>query len=199
MKPRDRHLVTWAVLMLVPAIPVFAFYLVFKEVNFVEVNDLPAGIAATGPIAAYFALLWLGFRLNGQLNAQLNEKPSPLSPAEEKMVGTAWSFEARSQNGSRHGKFTFDTDDRGRLCVSGSFKMDGRNVGSWKSSMVQYGNQQLEFVYDLSDSGKGGIRKTRGLLSMSVEPDDPDAMSGDWGVIGDDEAFGELHCTRISS
>ena len=181
--------------MLVPAVPVFAFYLVFKESNFVEVHELPSGIVATGPIAAYFVLLWLGSRLSRQFKAD----SSPLSPAEEKLVGTAWSFEANSQRSSRGGKFKIGKDDRGRLSVSGNFTMNGRNVGSWKSTMAQCKEMQLEFLYDLRESGKGEVHGSTGLLSMAAEPDDPDTMSGSWGVVGDSEAFGELQCRRIQS
>lgn len=192
MKPRD--VATWAVLLLVPAVPVFAFYLVFKESNFVEVNQLPSGVVATGPIAAYFVLLWIGSRLA----KRFDRESSPLSPAEQELVDTAWSFEAKSQNGSRHGKFTIKTDERGRLCLSGNFMLDGKNVGSWKSMMAQCSTGQLQVLYDLTDSGKGAVDDSTGHLSMSVEPDDPDTMSGSWGVVGDSDAFGALKCERIA-
>jgi len=181
--------------LLVPAVPVFAFYLVFKESNFVEIHDVPSGVVATGPIAAYFVLLWIGSRLSKQLNAET----SPLFPFEEQLVGSAWSFEASSQNGSRQGKFTIGTDDRGRLSLNGNFKLDGRNVGSWKSTMAQCENKRLEVLYDLGEAGKGEVRESTGLLSMTAEPDDPNTMSGSWAVVGDSQSFGELRCTRIKT
>ena len=193
MKPRD--VATWAVLLLVPAVPVFAFYLVFKESNVVEVQELPSGVIATGPIAAYFVLLWVG----SHLAKDFYRESSSLSPAEEELVDTAWSFEAKSQNGSRYGKFKIGTDERGRLSLSGSFMLDGSNVGSWKSTMAQCSTEQLQVLYDLTDSGKGEIDDSTGLLSMSVEPDDPDTMSGSWGVVGDSKAFGDLRCEKIAS
>jgi len=178
---------------LVPAIPVFLFYLVFKESNFVEVHDLPAGVVATGPIAAYIVLLIVGSRLSKQIDSQR----SPLTQAEEALVGTSWSFEARSQHGSRVGKFTIDTDDLGRLCLSGNFQVGDRDVGSWRSTMARCESRQLEVLYDLRDAGKGHVRESTGLLSMAAEPDHPDTMSGSWGVVGDSDAFGELKCKRI--
>lgn len=193
MKLRD--LGAWLVLLLAPAVPVFAFYLVFKQLNFVEVDGLPTGVVAAGPIAAYFVVFWLGLRLFKYVQSQ----SSPLSSAEEELVGTDWSFEARSQHGARDGTFSIGIDDRGRLSLSGNFKLGGRNVGAWKSTMAQCANKRLDVLYDLSESGKGSVHDSQGLLSMSAEPADPDAMSGSWFVIGDADAFGDLTCKRIKT
>jgi hypothetical protein len=191
MKAKD--LGTWAALLLVPGVPVFAFYLVFKESNLVEIHEVPTGIVATGPIAAYIVLLWVGSRLSKQFRSE----PSPLSPAEEEFVDTAWSFQASSQHGSRDGQFTIGIDDRGRLVLTGNFELAGRNVGSWSSTMAQCQSKRLEVLYDLSESGKGKVRESTGFLAMATEPDDPDTMAGSWIVLGDGQAFGELRCRRI--
>ena len=47
----------WASLLLLPAIPVIAFYLLFDKQNYFELEDTARGIVATGPIAAYIALV----------------------------------------------------------------------------------------------------------------------------------------------
>lgn len=191
---RPRELAVWAALLLVPAVPVFAFYLVFKESNFVELHEVPSGVVAAGPIAAYLILLYIGMRLTMHVK---DASPEPLLPAEQALVGTSWSFKARSQRSARDGKFTINADDRGRLRLSGSMRLDGGEVGNWKSTMAQCANEQLEVLYHLSETGRGRLDNSTGLLKMCPEPENPSLMSGTWGVVGDADAFGELRCERI--
>jgi hypothetical protein len=191
MKLRDLGI--WTALLLIPAVPVFAFYLVFKESNFVELHEVPSGVVAAGPIAAYFVLLYLGSRLTKHVSAE----SSPLSFSEQALVGSSWSFEAKSQHSKRDGTFKISVDERGRLSLSGRMRQGGGEVGSWKSTMAQCAHEQLEVLYDLSETGGGKRDNSTGLLKMSTEPEDPDTMSGTWGVVGDGDAFGELTCNRI--
>ena len=172
--------------------PVIVFYLIFNDQNYFELEDAARGIVATGPIAAYIALVLVGARINKQISALTH----PLTEAEEKLVGTKWTFESHSQKEDRTGSFEI-SDERGRLSIEGSFKKDGRDVGSWQSTMAQCESSQLKIVYNLSDAGKEQVRNSTGMVTLSRDANDPDAMSGPWAVIGDDTALGDMSCRRI--
>lgn len=191
---RWRLVGVWVVLLLLPAVPVLVFYAVFKDQNYFELNNAARGIVATGPIAAYVALVVMGWRLYKQLSSLF----FPLGPFEEKLIGTAWDFTATSYHGThRKGSLKIAQDARGALSLTGSFKAeDGRDVGAWESTMTHAEDGRLQVVYDLDDLGKGALESSTGMLSLITSPRDRTRMSGTWVVLGRGEAHGAIECRR---
>lgn len=185
----------WAVLLLLPVIPVVIFYAVFRDQNYFELKNAARGIVATGPIAAYVGLVLIGWSIYKRLSSLI----FPIGPDEERFVGTSWDFSAiSSHNTQRKGSFSFSIGGRGELNAAGNFQDSetGQEVGQWESTMARCKERQLEVLYDLDDMGKGALEKSTGVLSLSVDPRNPKRMSGTWVVLGKGEAFGTITCTR---
>jgi hypothetical protein len=49
----SEYIKTWIIILLLPAIPVIAFYVLFKEQNYFGLEGLFKGVVGAGPIAAY--------------------------------------------------------------------------------------------------------------------------------------------------
>lgn len=185
----------WAVLLLLPVVPVVIFYAVFRDQNYFELENAARGVVATGPIAAYVVLVVIGWNLYKRLSSLV----FPIGPDEERLVGSSWDFSAVSSHETRRkGSFSFGVGGRGELNAAGSFQdaETGQDVGQWESTMARCKERQLEILYDLDDMGKGALEKSTGVLSLSLDPRDPRRMSGTWVVLGRDEAFGTITCTR---
>jgi hypothetical protein len=185
----------WIFLILVPMIPVGIFYAIFSDQNYFELENAGKGIVATGPIAAYFALVWLGARLYKGVSS---DQPR-LSDAEERLLGTSWDFNATSQHGSeRKGSFTVTSASDGGLELKGNFEMaDETQVGDWRSTMTRCEDGRLQILYDLSDSGKGAEERSTGMLSLHAKAVDPRQMSGRWVVLGRADAQGQMTCRKV--
>jgi hypothetical protein len=60
------HVITiaglWILIQVVPLIVMFVIYFFFAQQNFFQIEGLWKGIIASGPIAAYIFLTWIGFR-----------------------------------------------------------------------------------------------------------------------------------------
>lgn len=192
---RWRLVAVWAILLLLPVIPVVIFYAVFSDRNYFELEDAARGLVATGPIAAYVALVVIGYKIYKSLSSLI----FPIGEDEEQFVETSWDFEAESSHETkRKGSLAFSVGPRGELNAAGSFKdaANDRDVGHWKSTMTRCQKRQLEIVYDLDDVGKGALEKSTGVLSLSLDPGNAHSMSGTWVVLGRGEAFGTITCTR---
>lgn len=185
----------WAVLLLLPAIPVLVFYAVFDNQNYFHLEDAARGIVATGPIAAYIALVWLGWQIYKRVSSLLD----PLTPYEEELLGTSWRFTASSYHGTkRKGSFKVTQASNGDLCFAGTFEDDGgKNVGSWESTLAHCEDGRLQIVYDLDDFGKGDLEQTSGMLSLNADAQDPNRISGNWVVFGRAETNGNMVCEKI--
>ena len=189
-----RLVIVWAVLLLLPVIPVVIFYALFSGKNYFELEDAARGIVATGPIAAYVALVVIGYKIYKSLSSLI----FPIGDDEEQFVDTSWDFSAESKHHTkRKGSLTFSVDSR-ELTVDGSFKdvESDRDVGQWESTMVRCEKKKLEILYDLDDQGKGSPEQSTGVLSLRVDPVDERRMSGTWVVLGRADAFGDITCTR---
>jgi hypothetical protein len=171
-------------------------YAFFQDQNYFELEDVSKGLVATGPIAAYVVVVWLGLRAFKSVNSG---QPR-LSDAEERMVGTRWSFDSESVNQSRRkGSFRVSALPEGGLRLQGNFeKVDGTPAGDWDSTMTRCEKDLLQIVYDLTDSGKdnGEAERSTGLLSLHAK-DDPDLMSGTWAVLGRAGAAGQMNCHKV--
>src|SRR5687767_7580880 len=59
----------WILIQTVPLAIMFFIYFFFKEQNFFQIEGFWKGIIASGPIAAYVFLTWIGFRYFKDLSA----------------------------------------------------------------------------------------------------------------------------------
>jgi hypothetical protein len=190
---RRRSVGVWAVLLLLPMIPVAVFYVVFADQNYFELKETARGVVTTGPIAAYFALVWLGSRIYKQVPPD-----EPVDPLAKNLIGTSWRFVAHSFHGTyRDGTFSVKEGKVGHLLVDGNFlDQKGKNVGDWQSTMSRCENDRIEFAYTLKDLSGASADETTGMLSLTAANHDPKHMSGNWVVLGRSEAHGQITCTR---
>jgi len=190
-----RHIVgVWATLILLPVVPVVIFYVVFAEQNYFELNDTARGVVTTGPIAAYFALVYLGWRIYLQVSSLI----APLDPMVKRLVGTSWHFTATSYHGTnRQGAFTVSEHGMGDLRFSGKFQdPQGRDVGDWRSTMTHCENKEIQVLYTLRDLSKEREEDSTGMLRLQLDDDTLTRMTGNWVVVGRGEAHGDLVCTQ---
>jgi hypothetical protein len=190
---RHRSVGVWAVLLLLPMIPVAVFYVVFANQNYFELKEAARGIVTTGPIAAYFALVWLGSRIYKQIPTV-----APMDLLAKKLIGTSWRFIAHSFHSTdRQGTFSVTEGKIGDLVFAGNFQdSEGKNVGDWTSTMSRSENDRIQVVYTLKDLSRPSADETTGMLSLTTADKDLKRMIGDWVVLGRAEAHGEISCTR---
>jgi hypothetical protein len=192
---RWRLVGVWAVLLILPVAPVCLFYALFADQNYFELQNGARGIVATGPIAAYFGLVWLGWRIYNGISSVI----PPLTELEEGLVGTSWAFEATSFHGThRTGRFQIGREHGNRLVFSGSFEDEaGNNLGSWKSTMTQCEEGRLGVVYALDVVVGQESQHSVGMLTLNPSSDDRRQFKGNWVVLGQAEANGSLRCWKV--
>lgn len=184
----------WAVLLLLPMVPVVVFYAVFAEESYFELTDAARGIVTAGPIGAYLVLVWVGWRIYTRVSSVV----APLGPLARGLADSGWRFVAHSYHGTlRQGTFRVLDDDRGDLRFAGTFEDDqGRSVGSWESTMTHCEDGRVEVVYCLEDLRGGEPDTSHGMLVLHAEGDRPRRMTGNWVVLGRSEAHGDIECER---
>jgi hypothetical protein len=183
----------WSTLFLIPAIPVVAFYLLFNQQNYFELKEPARGIVATGPIAAYVALVLIGWTIYKRVSNITGE----ISPLQSKIMGS-WRYVATSAHGTRRDGTAEVSDDHGLICVSGNFQDGGRDAGRWNSEMARIERQQLQILYQLEDFRAAGPTISTAVLSVHIDPQNPGRMSGNWVVLGRDDAYGDIVFERTT-
>jgi hypothetical protein len=86
----------WSALFLIPAAPVIAFYLLFNQQNYFELKETARGIVATGPIAAYIALVWIGWTIYRRVS-NLTGEVSPAAVKDRWRMGLRRDLRARDE------------------------------------------------------------------------------------------------------
>jgi len=180
----------WSALFLIPAAPVIAFYLLFNQQNYFELKETARGIVATGPIAAYIALVWIGWTIYRRVSNLTGE----VSPLQSKIVG-AWDYVATSAHGTKRQGCAEITEQRGQICLSGDFMDNDSPSGRWSSEMARIELRQLEVLYRLEDFRPQGPVSSTAVLSVQINPD-LQRMSGNWVVLGRSGAYGDIVFTR---
>lgn len=185
-------LVVWSVLILVPILPIFLLYVFFERKNFFNLQDLSKGIVASGPIAAYVALVLIGWQIYINVLASY----SPQNPMTTYLEGD-WEYRSNSFDGriSRVGNF-YIRNDKGRLILSGDFRANGKRAGNWESEMVMLKENQLSFLYTLVELKEGEHQKTDGFCKITFGKCPVSEMSGIWVVIGEKGISGEIYLIR---
>jgi hypothetical protein len=187
-------LLTWCVVLLIPAVPVFLIYLFFGSQNYFELRDISRGIVATGPIAAYAAMVWLGYSLYARVS-RLHMPEDPLAKA----VQGDWKFTSTSAVHQRERKGTCHISyDRGALSLSGTFLDGDKPVGEWESEMASVKGRRISFIYDLTELQEDGKhRDFDGICRLTANSDDPEQMEGFWVIAGADYHSGSIVYERV--
>ncbi len=183
----------WGAILLIPALPTLAFYLLFSHQNYFELQDTARGIVATGPIAAYIALVWTAWSIYRRVSTITDD----VSPLQSKVLGD-WKFEATSFHGSQRRGNCQITEDHGRLSVTGTFERDAKPVGQWNSTMANIDREQFQVLYRLDELRDGVSIASTAVLSVHINPKELKSMSGTWVVLGKSEENGEVVLTRPS-
>lgn len=118
----------WILLLLLPLVPVALLYWFFGEQNYFELQDTARGIVALGPIAAYVALVGIGWRLFASVESTLDPRHSALPhlPGE-------WAIESISRHGTTYKGTARIRCSGARISLDGDFYKDGSRVGAWES------------------------------------------------------------------
>jgi hypothetical protein len=188
-----RLLLIWLVLLIAPLIPVTALYVIFDQANYFKLEDAARGIVATGPIAAYVALVWIGW----QIYRRVSNITVTSSAALKQVVGD-WTFEAESAHHTkRNGRCTI-TNPGGVLTITGSFIEEGKPVGDWRSQMAQLTDNELSVVYTLTELRDDNPVSSKGVCTLHFNPASVSPMTGVWAVVGVAEANGTITYTKVS-
>ena len=186
-------LLIWIVLLLGPLVPVLILYLIFEQANYFRLEDTARGIVATGPIAAYVAMVWLGWTMYKRVS-----NITLVSSAALKQVIGRWTFEAESGHGTKRGGHCTITAPGGILTIEGSFIEDGMPVGEWRSQMARLTDSELSIVYTLTELRGGASKSSRAVCTLHFDPVSVSPMKGAWVVVGAADAYGTITYTKAT-
>lgn len=181
----------WIALLLLPLLPVVILYVIFDQANYFKLEDTARGIVATGPIAAYVALVWLGWVIYKKVS-----NITVTSSAALKQVLGRWRFEAVSAHGTTRSGQCSITNPGGVITINGSFMENGQPVGDWRSQMAQLSDSELAVVYNLTEVRDGHEESSKALCTLHFDPESVSPMTGRWVVVGRDNAYGTVTYTK---
>jgi hypothetical protein len=183
---------TWIALLILPLIPVVILYAVFAGQNYFELRYAAKGIVALGPIAAYVAIVWLGWRLLLSLERE-GRYFSPLADA----VAGEWEIASESTHHTLGTGNCTIVNDRGILTISGDLSEEGSNVASWRSEIAVVKGNMLYIYYSLTQIRSGGRELYNGMCTLQFGAAPVDEMKGIWIVAGGErERSGTITLTR---
>jgi hypothetical protein len=127
----NRAIISWLLVQLVPLAILYFVYTFFSEQNFFNIEGAWKGVVASGPIAAYIFITWMGFRYFKEIitiTFRLNEEA-------DNAIGN-WNFESTSEHGkSAKGNCEISLQDN-RLEISGNFEESNELATIWKSDIA---------------------------------------------------------------
>ncbi|UCC73643.1 MAG: hypothetical protein JSV86_03505 [Gemmatimonadota bacterium] len=172
----------WVALLLLPLVPVTLLYYFFSGQNYFELKDVAKGIVATGPIAAYVAIVFIGWKIFRELPGTVFS----LSPAIRDLPGQ-WTFRSESSHGTvREGSCQIVRKGFG-LVFDGNFREAGKHVGDWKSEIVHAWHNRLFMFYELSELKADEVERFEGVSTLTFGTPPISQMSGTWNVVGKDK------------
>lgn len=162
----------------------------FSDQNFFNIEGTWKGIVASGPIAAYIFITWIGFGYFKEIvtiTFRLNEEA-------DNLVGN-WNFESTSEHGKSAKGSCEITLQNYRLEVSGNYEEPNEIATIWQSDIAFLDGNNLFYVYKLDSHNIGYIgyvrlRVSRKLKNKAVE------MKGEWVSIGQEKKRGNITITR---
>ena len=186
-----RTIWAWVLIILLPLVPVVLLYAFFSNQNYFELKEAAKGIVATGPIAAYVAIVALGWKVM----ADLDREGTPSVELMDELKGE-WSMKSKSIHDTvGQGNWFIDVE-RGRLVINGDLSENGENVGQWSSEMAQVKENKLYVFYSLTQVKDEENVKLDGICTLSFGASPVKTMQGIWIIVGKGKAAGELTLTK---
>lgn len=180
----------WTILLLLPLVPVILLYMFFANRNYFELQDTARGLVATGPIAAYVALILIGWNIYRKMGP-------PPNPLLDYLAGD-WTIASRSVNGQRATGTCYIKNDGGELTISGDFQSDdNEETGNWQSEMVKVKNNRLLMAYSLTTVRKTENDSLDGITTLTFGNRPVTRMTGTWIVVGKQNMSGFVEYTRL--
>jgi hypothetical protein len=180
----------WSILLLLPLIPVIILYKLFASWIFFELQDTAKGLVASGPIAAYFGLIYAGWNIYKKMGR-------PQDPLLDHLVGD-WTIASASVNGPRGTGTCYIKNDGGELTISGDFQsQDNQETGNWHCEMVKVKNNRLLMAYSLTTVRKTVTDTLDGITILTFGNQPIKRMTGIWIVVGKENMSGSVVYTKI--
>ena len=183
----------WIVLLLLPMFPTVVFYVLFSQQNYFELQGFFKGVAATGPIAAYAFLVWLGWFIYQKIT---NISPIKSQVAEE-LTGR-WEFESIPANNSKRKGICHVQYKKGTLIANGTIENNGKQAGQWSSIMTAVYENRLLVFYNWREIKGDKEYNFEGICSLIFGTAPINEMSGCWSVVGVTGAAGTVKYTRAN-
>ena len=181
----------WFLLLLLPLIPVVVLYIIFAGQNYFELKDTTRGIVAIGPIAAYVAIVILGWKVM----VGIEKESHPSSPLLDELIGE-WTLKSKSIHETPGKGKCFIENDRGALVINGDLSENGENQGTWKSEMTLVKGHNLYIFYTMTQISDLGSKKLDGICTLTFGASPINLMQGTWIIVGVSNMAGEMTLTR---
>jgi hypothetical protein len=183
----------WIMLVLIPLFPVISLYQLFQNQNFFQLDGVPKGLVASGPVAAYVVFVYVGWKIFEQVSRQRNFElgVAPSQQLADQLVGN-WDFTSRSSVHKREltgeARIRFNN---GVLRLNGVFQENRTPIGNWTSESAQVVDSSvLVVVYDMEEIKNGEFQKYRGVCTFQLSTSPITEMIGFWVVVGRAEMYG---------
>ena len=182
-----------AIIILLPAVPVVALYLIFGSNNVFELEGWIKGVVAGGPIAAYVFMVHLYWKIFVDKRLQSHQGDPDLV----QLLGE-WTYISTSAGSGTEfrGSCSFRLTDRG-IAATGSVSMDGSPIGTWTALSVTWLDGNLLMVYRMTET-RHGVEETREGVSRLVPNTERSAMDGTWNVLGERGMSGTINYLRAA-
>ena len=173
-----KNIAAYVVVILLPLIPVVLLYILFKELNYFELKDNVRGVVAFGPIAAYFVLLILTWKIFVKL--------FPGGKITNRNIGKLmgdWQIKSASGSGTEYeGEVRIRQVDF-EIDLSGTLRYERDFTAQISTVFSRLINGKLHIVYNIRDAREGGERAGYSVLDVDFKKLE---MKGHWAVIKED-------------
>lgn len=192
-----RRLGILATLVGLSLIPATLLFLLFGELNNAVVEQI--GLKLGGPVAAFFATLFLLWRMYKEIRFTEN----PLEMHLQSLIGS-WQIESISANSDRRASSSTSIElDDGEVRFAGgtffSVESDGtkgKAIGSWNVEMAVSDGHRLKYFYNLTDS-LGSLPTSRGLAELALQEDSAETIfEGTWQALGKEFHTGNIRMVK---
>jgi hypothetical protein len=187
----NRVISIWLLIQLIPLGILYFVYTFFSEQNFFNIEGAWKGIVASGPIAAYIFITWMGFRYFKELLSigfKLNEEI-------ETVVGN-WIFDSSSEQHSKNAKGSCEISVQdNKVKISGNYAELNEMETIWQSDIAFLDGNNLFYVYNLDSHGVRYIGYVRLRVSKKIKTKSVE-MKGEWVAIGNERKRGNITLTR---
>jgi len=166
----------------------------FAQQNFFQIEGLWKGIIASGPIAAYIFLTWIGFRYFKDLAATFDPQD------DYRDILGSWELVSQSEKSTQATGRCEITCPNKRLSLSGTFEEGANPTVVWQSDFAFLDGNRLFYVYKLDagpDSFIGYVRlhvKRPSRRAYKAVED----MVGDWVALGAQRKRGRISFKRVA-